>query len=118
MIRKLAVLMILITLIQSVLPNERYQQYFKFCAGMILIVVLITPALQLVQRVSAPDSLETLINSFFDELEAAAVSGEGLEGAGEYPDFDELEAEAEERQQEIVNAYWQRLQEMETEETE
>lgn len=112
MIQKLAVLMILITLIQSVLPNERYQQYFKFCAGMVLIVVLITPVLQLVQQVSAPDSLETLIDSFFDELEAAAIS----DMAGEYPDFEALEAEAEERQQEIVDAYWQQLQE--TEETE
>lgn len=85
-IRNLAFYMVLVTAALHVIPNHTYKKYIRFFTGMVLILLLLTPALKLFHR---EDFFQTLFQkeSYRQEREyfqkmtedlERSISGEGI----------------------------------------
>lgn len=46
-LKNLSVYILLITMVVNVLPNEEYKKYIRFFCGLILIMILVMPILQI-----------------------------------------------------------------------
>lgn len=69
-LKNLAFYMILLTAVIRVLPNNQYQKYIRFFAGLILVVLLMTPVLKLT---GMKDSFSKLYKSAAYEQEAKEI---------------------------------------------
>ncbi len=77
-VKNIIVFYIIMTAVMHLLPKSNYQKYVRFFCGLLLIVMVLTPVLEILFH---PDYLLNKISyqSFWQEMEAAKLDVEGME---------------------------------------
>ena len=78
-VQRIAIYIVLVTVLRSLIGKPQYQQYFRFVSGLILILLLITPVLGLLEDDS---SLYRILNQYvyqqdLDDITSSLQLAEG-----------------------------------------
>ena len=71
-IKNICIFMLVITIITNIFPERRYIKYIKFFAGILLILIVLSPVFKITKKninIDAKNQLDTRLNDFEKKIE-------------------------------------------------